>query len=123
MTMVDSRSGIQVAAAEGSAQKTDFNVGAVLFGGGAAGAFGGYGNTAEGKIVAASFLDNWNKIVLTIRDNPSLIQAKSSAASAANAAGSVKAGAGASGDVYVPKIAGVKAYRGASEAGKPIASL
>lgn len=35
----------------------------------------GYTSTAEGKIVSASFLDNWNKIVLTIRDNPSLIQA------------------------------------------------
>jgi len=118
MLMADSRSGIQVAAAEGTAQKTDFNIGAALFGGGGAGALGGYTSTAEGKIVAASFLDNWNKIVLSIRNNPSLIQPRSGAASLANAAGSVKAGAGNAGDVYVPKIAGVKVFRGASEDGQ-----
>ena len=115
MTMADTRSGIQVAAAEGSAQKTDFAIGGALFGGGGGAALGGYGNTAEGKIVAASFLDNWNKIVASIRNNPSLIQAKAGAASQANAAGSVKAGAAIAGDVYVAKIAGVKVYRAAGE--------
>lgn len=48
MTMADARSGIQVAAAEGSAQKTDFNIGAALFGAGGGAALGGYANTAEG---------------------------------------------------------------------------
>ena len=115
MTMADTRSGIQVAAAEGSAQKTDFNIGAALFGSGGGAALGGYNSTAEGKIVAASFLDNWNKIVRSVRDNPSLIQARAGTASQANAAASVKAGAGQAGDVYVPKIAGVKAYRDAAE--------
>ncbi|WP_427913135.1 CsgG/HfaB family protein [Ramlibacter sp. MMS24-I3-19] len=119
MLVADTRSGMQVAAAEGSAQKTDFNLGGALFGGGAAGALGGYTNTVEGKIVAASFLDNWNKIVLSIRNNPSLIQARGSAASQANAAGSVKSGfAGNAGDVYVPKIAGVKVFRGVNEDGQ-----
>ena len=122
MTMADTRSGLQIAAAEGSAQKTDFNIGAVLFGAGGGGALGGYSNTAEGKIVSASFLDNWNKIVVAVRDNPSLIQARAGAASQANAAGSVKAGAGQAGDVYVPKIAGVKAYRTAAE-GAVVATL
>ncbi|MEY4883353.1 MAG: hypothetical protein RIS34_1207 [Pseudomonadota bacterium] len=122
MTMADTRSGIQVAAAEGSAQKTDFNVGAVLFGGGGGAALGGYTSTAEGKIVSASFLDNWNKIVLAIRNNPSLIQAKGGAANQANAAGSVKAGAGNAGDVYVPKITGIKAYKTAAE-GAVVATL
>lgn len=115
LVMADTRSGIQVAAAEGSAQKTDFNIGAALFGGGGGAALGGYGNTSEGKIVAASYLDNWNNIVRTIRNQPSLIQATSSVASQQNAANSVKAGAGTAGDIYVPKIAGVKAYRGPSE--------
>lgn len=115
LVMADTRSGIQVAAAEGSAQKTDFNIGAALFGSGGGAALGGYGNTSEGKIVAASYLDNWNNIVRTIRNQPSLLQARGSIASQANAAGSVKAGAGAAGDIYVPKIAGVKAYRGPSE--------
>jgi hypothetical protein len=115
MVMADARSGIQVAAAQGSAQKTDFNIGAALFGGGAGAALGGYTSTAEGKIVAASFLDNWNNIVTAVRSNPSLIQATAGPASRANAAGSVKAGAGSAGDVYVAKIAGVKVYRAANE--------
>lgn len=122
MVMADARSGIQVAAAQGSAQKTDFNIGAALFGGGAGAALGGYTSTAEGKIVAASFLDNWNNIVASIRNNPSLIQATSGTASKANAANSVKAGAGNAGDVYVAKIAGVKVYRGANE-GAELTSL
>ena len=115
MTMADARSGLQVAVAEGSAQKTDFNVGAVLFGAAGGAALGGYTNTAEGKIVSASFLDNWNKIVVTIRNNPSLVQARAGGTSQANAASSVQAGAGQAGDVYVPKIAGVKAYKLAAE--------
>ena len=57
-----------------------------------------------------------------MRDNPSLIQARGSAANQANAANSVKAGAGQAGDGYVPKIAGVKAYRSASE-GPVLATL
>ena len=122
MTMADTRSGLQVAAAEGSAQKTDFNVGAVLFGAGGGAALGGYSNTAEGKIVSASFLDNWNKIVVAVRANPSLVQARAGAASLANAAASVTAGAGQAGDVFVPKIAGVKAYRTAAE-GAVVATL
>ncbi len=123
MVMADTRSGIQVAAAEGSAQQTDFNIGAALFGGGVGAALGGYTSTAEGKIVAASFLNNWNKIVLSVRDNPSLIQARAGAANQANANNSVKAGAGQAGDVYLPKIAGVKAYRAAAEGGPVVATL
>ncbi len=124
MTMADTRSGIQVAAAQGSASQTDFNVGAALFGRYGGGGMGGYSSTAEGKIIAASFLDNWNNIVRTIRNNPSLIQAKAGAASQANAAGSVKAGAstGNAGDMYVAKIAGVKVYRTANE-GSEMGSL
>lgn len=115
MIMSDSRSGIQVAAAEGSAQKTDFSLGAAMFGSHGGAALGGYGNTAEGKIVAASFLDNWNKIVVAIRHNPSLVQATGGAASRANAVASVRANAGNAGDVYAAKIAGVKVYRNAVE--------
>lgn len=115
MQLADTRSGIQVAASEGSAQKTDFSLGGALLGGGAAGGLGGYTSTAEGKIVSASFLDNWNKIVVAIRTNPSLIQATGGAASQANAAASVRANAGSAGDVFVPKIAGVKVFRSASE--------
>jgi hypothetical protein len=36
------------------------------------GALGGYTNTNEGKVIAASFLDNFNKIVVSVRENASL---------------------------------------------------
>src|SRR5450755_361409 len=110
MLLVDSRSGIQVASAQGSAEKADFAVGGALLGNVSA-AGGGYSNTNEGKVVVASFLDNWNNIVRNIRNNPSLVQARAGAASQHNAATSVKANAGAAGDVMIPKIAGVKVLR------------
>ena len=111
MLLVDSRSGLQVAAAEGSAEKADFSLGGALFGGGGGAGAGGYSNTNEGKMIAASFVDNWNNIVRAIRDNPSLVQAKAGKASQANASASVKAGAAAAGDVMLPKIAGAKVLR------------
>ena len=115
MLLVDVRSSIQVAAAEGSAQQTDFALGAAIFGSHGGGTLGGYTNTNEGKVITASFLDNWNNIVRSIRDNPSLIQAKAGPASQANAAGSVQANAPAEGDVLVPKIAGAKVLRSPQE--------
>lgn len=42
MVLIDARSGMQVAAATGSAEKADFSLGGALFGGGVAGGFGGY---------------------------------------------------------------------------------
>jgi hypothetical protein len=122
MLLADSRSGIQVASAQGSAQKTDFAVGGALLGGIAA-AGGGYSNTPEGKVIVASFLDNWNNIVRNIRSNPSLVQARGSVASQQNAAMSVKANAGAAGDVMVPKIAGVKVLRQPRDGGGDLQTL
>ena len=111
MLVADSRSGIQVAAAEGSAKKADFRLGGLLggagIGGGGAAALGGYGNTNEGKVIAASFADNYNGIVRSVRGNPSL---QRSVTTLADAAGTVtKAGSTyAEGDILRPKIANVK---------------
>src|SRR5262249_48182315 len=58
MLVADSRSGLQVAAAEGNASKADFQLGGFLAGAGVGGALGGYTNTNEGKMIAASFADN-----------------------------------------------------------------
>ena len=88
MLLVDSRSGIQVAAAQGSAAKTDFAIGGTVVGRVAA-AGGGYSNTNEGKMIVASFMDNWNNIVRNVRNNPSLVQARAGEASQRNAATSV----------------------------------
>lgn len=69
--LVDAQSGVQTAVAEGSAKVTDFGGFGGLggFGGGIAGlgGIGGYGNTAEGKLVAAAFLDSYNNLVHQIR--------------------------------------------------------
>jgi len=123
MLLADTRSGIQVAAAEGSAKQTDFALGGALFGGGGGASLGGYTNTNEGKVITASFLDNWNNIVRAIRNNPSLIQAKAGAAAQANAAGSVQAGAANAGDVMMAKIAGVKVLKGPSDSAGELMSL
>ena len=68
LLMVDNRSGVQLAAAVGSAQNYDFNVFGAGFGGGVAGGAGGYSNTPEGKILIASFMDSYNQIVKATRN-------------------------------------------------------
>jgi Curli production assembly/transport component CsgG len=123
MLLADTRSGIQVAAAEGSAKQTDWGLGGTIFGGGGGAAFGAYTNTNEGKVITASFLDNWNNIVRAVRANASLIQAKASPASQANAAGSVKANAFNSGDVMVAKIAGAKVLKGPADSAGVVMTL
>ena len=77
LIIADVRSSIQVATAEGKATKTDFDIGGWGWTGAAFGAANGYTNTPEGKVIAASLLDNWNHIVVAIRDNPSLIRTSS----------------------------------------------
>jgi hypothetical protein len=72
LLMVDNRSGVQLAAAVGSAQNYDYNVLGAGFGsgggGGGGGALGGYSNTPEGKILIASFMDSYNQIVKATRN-------------------------------------------------------
>ena len=114
MLLVDSRSGIQVASAQGSAEKADFAIGGALLGRVSA-AGGGYGNTNEGKVIVASFLDNWNNIVRNVRNNPSLVQARAGVASQQNAGMSVRADAGAAGDVMFAKINGVRMLKKPSD--------
>lgn len=67
LMLIDNRSGVQVSASQGSASNTDFNVGAVLFGGGGAGGMGGYTNTPQGKVVIAAFTDSYNQMVKSLR--------------------------------------------------------
>ncbi|HWN06898.1 MAG TPA: CsgG/HfaB family protein [Steroidobacteraceae bacterium] len=124
MLVADSRSGVQVAAAEGSTKKADLALGVGLFGGGAGGGVGGYGNTNEGKIIASSFADNYNNVVRVVRNDPSLQRDVGSLTQEAAAGGSTKAGAVYNeGDVLYPKIAGVKMMGSAAEAGKAVATL
>ncbi|RQO61688.1 peptidoglycan-binding protein [Variovorax sp. KBW07] len=68
LTLVDNRSGVQVAAAEGSASKTDFAGFAGLGGLSAAGGIGGYTRTPQGKVIAAAFMDAFNQMVRSLRN-------------------------------------------------------
>lgn len=67
LTLTDNNTTEQVAATEGSAKATDFGIGGGIIGIiGAAGA-GGWGNTNEGKVVAAAMMDGINKLVPQIQ--------------------------------------------------------
>lgn len=68
LLMIDNRSGVQLAAAEGSAKNFDFNLFGGAFGGGAFGGAGGWSNTPEGKILVAAFMDSYNQLVRATRD-------------------------------------------------------
>lgn len=68
LTVVDNRSGVQLAAAEGSASKMDIGGFGSLFGSRAGGALGGYTNTPQGKLIAAAFMDSYNGIVRSVRN-------------------------------------------------------
>jgi curli biogenesis system outer membrane secretion channel CsgG len=67
LTMVDNRSGVQLAAAEGSAKNWDFGMLGGMLGSGFGAAGGGYSNTAEGKVIVAAFMDSYNGIVRAVR--------------------------------------------------------
>ena len=124
MLVADARSGVQVAAAEGSTKKADMRLGAGLFGGAVGAARGGYGNTNEGKIIASAFMDNYNKVVKVVRGNPSLQRNVGTLKQEAAAGGTKKAGAVFNeGDILGPKIAGVKLMAAPSDTAKVLGTL
>jgi hypothetical protein len=122
ITVASVRTGVQVAAAEGAATKRDFGLG----GFGVAGALlggGAYTNTAEGKMIAASLLDNFNAVIAGIAKNPS-VKAMSADRIAAVTGGAPDAGGGMNdGDVVRPKIDGVKILKTASESAEVVVTL
>jgi curli biogenesis system outer membrane secretion channel CsgG len=67
LTMIDNRSGVQLAAAEGSARNMDMGAIGGIFGGGLGAAGGGYSNTAEGKVIVAAFTDSFNNIIRAVK--------------------------------------------------------
>jgi hypothetical protein len=68
LVMIDNRSGVQLAAAEGTASNTDFNAFGAMFGSGGGGAVGAYSRTPEGKIIIAAFVDSYNQLVKAVRN-------------------------------------------------------
>lgn len=124
MLVADARTTVQVAAAEGSTRKADLRLGAGLFGGAFGAVGGGYGNTNEGKIIAAAFLDNYNQIVGVVRGDPALQRNVGTLAQEAAAGGKTNAAAGmGEGAVLVPKIANVKLLAEPKDAAKTVATL
>jgi hypothetical protein len=113
LLVADVRSGVQVAAAEGQARKTDFGVGGLGVVGLGVGV-GGYSSTDEGKMLAASFRDNYNAIVRAVRANPALARR-----AAAPKAGPVFE----EGDVLQPKINGVQVLAAPRDGSKVVATL
>jgi hypothetical protein len=123
MLLADARSGVQVAAAEGSTKKADLSLGGGLFGGAGGGSLGGYGNTNEGKIIAAALLDNYNQVVDVVRGDESLQRSVGTLKEAA-AGGTQRAGAVFNeGDVIAPKIGNVKLLAEAGESATVVATL
>ena len=70
MMVTDTRSGVQIAVAEGRARATDLGGGFGLGSISGFGSLGGYSNTDQGKVVAGAFLDAFNKLVEQIRAQP-----------------------------------------------------
>lgn len=67
LTLVDNRSGVQLAASEGSARNWDFGAVGGILGSHLGAAGGGYANTAEGKVIVAALMDSYNGVVRAVR--------------------------------------------------------
>ncbi len=68
LIMIDNRSGVQLAAAEGSAKNFDFGFFGSAFTAGLGGGASGYSNTPEGKIIVAAFADSYNQLVKAVKN-------------------------------------------------------
>ena len=68
LTLIDNRSSVQLAAAEGSARNLDFGAVSSIFSAGRGGSFGGYTNTSEGKVIVAALTDAFNNMVRAVRN-------------------------------------------------------
>lgn len=66
LLLVDNTSGAQIVAAQGSAKNYNLGAGVGVLGG-LLGGVNAYANTPQGKIVAAAFLDAYNKLVIAAR--------------------------------------------------------
>ena len=124
MLVADARSGVQVASATGSAKKADLALGGLLIGGAAGAGLGGYGNTNEGKVIVASLMDNYNHIVVAVRNQPSLQRDVGTLGQEAASGGSKKAGdVFVEGDILYPKIDNVKLLSDASNSSEQFGTL
>ena len=119
----DSRTTIQVAAAEGKARKTNWSLGALGFAGAVVGV-GAYSNTAEGKVIAASYMDNFNNIVDQLKADAGMMARADKFDPAGVSGGDTKAGMTyAEGDILSPKIDNVKLLSSPADGATAAATL
>jgi hypothetical protein len=85
---------------------------------------GAYSNTAEGKVIASSFLDNYNNLIAQIRKDDAMSQRAANFKPGATSGGETKGGASFSeGDVLRPKIDNVKLQAEPADAARTVTSL
>ncbi len=124
ITLSSTRTGVQVASAEGKARQRDFSLGGLGIAGGLLGGAGAYSSTAEGKVIAASLLDNFNAVVGKVQANSSLKPMDAARVAALGGGEAPAAGSGFNeGDVVHSKIDGVKLMATASDSSKVVAAL
>ena len=71
LALVDNRSGVQVAMAQGEGRRTSFGLGGL----GVAGGIGAWSDTPEGKVISLAFADAYNHLVRSLRDyKPQAVQ-------------------------------------------------
>ena len=68
LLLIDNRSGVQIAAAEGTAKNFDFGIFGAAWGGLTGAGGGGYSNTPQGKVIVAAFADSFNQMVKSLRN-------------------------------------------------------
>lgn len=68
MTLLDIRSGVQIAISEGNATATNYGAALGAFGPSAAGGLGGFSRTPAGKATVAAFTDAYNNMVISLRN-------------------------------------------------------
>lgn len=124
ITVSSTRTGVQVASAEGKARQRDFSLGGLGIAGGLLAGAGAYSSTAEGKVIAASLLDNYNAIVAKVQGSSTLKPMSADRVAALTGGEAPAPGAGFNeGDVVHSKIDGVKLMATASDASKVVATL
>ena len=63
LALVDNRSGVQIAMAQGESRRTSFGLGGLGGGGG----IGAWSDTPEGKVISLAFADAYNNLVRSLR--------------------------------------------------------
>jgi curli biogenesis system outer membrane secretion channel CsgG len=124
IVVADARTTVQVASGQGKARRTDFKLGVGGLAGPIAAGIGGYTNTAEGKLIAASLQDNYNQVVAFVKKDATL-QARAARFKPEGLQGDqLKAGASfAEGATLVPKIGNTKLMDAPGDGGKLVATL